>query len=216
MKELRFGLGQADGPQAGYWKLGANADRPDFYLFHNSRAYFHASVHGSRDHWHVKIQRAPDQKPEKLVGFNSSRVGQFERIFELVTPVACLGDIASTETGKEVVWIPPAGDAPAVAFDVFLDPLGVPDDVWPGKTAMGTGLVGRIALSTGQTASVVWRPFYEGTHVQMTREQYLDFKRRAERGGYAGLEVNVSPEGPLHIRQLEELTSSHLKGEAST
>ena len=39
-------------------------------------------------------------------------------------------------------------------FNVFLEPAGVRPDTWPGKTAMGTSFVGRIARGDGGSVSV--------------------------------------------------------------
>jgi hypothetical protein len=49
-----------------------------------------------------------------------------------------------------------------IRLDVFLEAPGARLDDWPGRTSMGTTLLGRVAVADGGTASVVARETTEG------------------------------------------------------
>lgn len=153
-RSVRFGVRGTNG-HSPYWKAVVTASRPEAYIS-LARVDFHASLHESAEHWHLKGQ--VQGRPFETL-YNWHRPDEFHpgytRALNLATTHAVVVD-AAPRAARRIAWVPESTPEHWNFFDVFIEAQGADrDDSWPGKSRMGTDFVGRLMLPNGQSLVVV-------------------------------------------------------------
>lgn len=165
---VRFAVFGPDGRATDIWKAWANigSGRRDVYMTSRPLGYsMKLSLH-ERGQWHVGFHAErrdqlfdPGAAPaSRFLG----RWGAAERrdnqpitlaarvIFPWSSPT-----IEHRDLPIDIVKVPSAPPRHAVEVVLFLLAFDEPQDSWPGRTSMGTTLVGRVPLDGGGSATLV-------------------------------------------------------------
>lgn len=174
--DLRFGV-SVDGRRSYTWRVRAGAKKADMYVEReNLPRVTHVSLHESGN-WYVRADRKRDIHKWARPG---EFVPGYTRALAIVQPpvVAHL----HTEPPPGTVLLPTEEDADPTTFSLFIERPGTNLSGWPGKTAMGTKLVGRLTLAgnVGTCCIVAHRePIPPGSHT-FTRPSDAELARMRE------------------------------------
>jgi hypothetical protein len=113
----------------------------------------HFSLHADPNHWHVYVKLAPDQVQRSPWPKPALLAPGLTRALEILTPPAAI-DASDPSRPRGVEWVTALPDR-WLSFDLFIEEPSVSLASWPGKTSMGSSLVGRLSLSDGTRACVV-------------------------------------------------------------
>jgi len=165
---VRFAVFGADGRASDIWKVWGNvgSGRRDIYMASRPLGYsMKLSLHET-GRWHVGFHADrrdqlfdPGQAPEsRFIGQWNAAQRRHEQPITLAArvmfPWSC-PTIAHENPPEGLVRIPNAPQRSAVEVVLFLLDMDEPPDSWPGRTSMGTSLVGRIPLDGGGGATLV-------------------------------------------------------------
>jgi hypothetical protein len=148
--KIRFGI-EVAGLRSSVWCVRAGAWESELFIERERPDKVHASLHQSGQ-WHVKVKR------RKVVQW--PRPGEFwpgyTRAVMVAQPAAVAVHTEAAPAGSVIVplHVDPTQPAP-VMFNIFIEDPGANPASWPGRSSMGTKLVGRIPLAAGAGACVV-------------------------------------------------------------
>ena len=137
-----FGI-TADDKRSAYWRVRSGTRRPELFIEREDHgAIWHLSLHESGQ-WHMKLrgeQRVHWVKPAEMVP-------GFTRAVGIVLPVTVIHKDIPALVDLRLVVV--EMDSEPTAFNLFIERPGARLDIWPGKNAMKTMLIGRMPLAAG-------------------------------------------------------------------
>ncbi|MEU6429555.1 hypothetical protein ABZ860_26970 [Microbispora sp. NPDC046973] len=137
--DLHFGI-EVAGQRSRWWRVRSGARRPELFLERESVTQAHISLHESGQ-WHLKV----DKKQRVLWNRPSEIAIGFTRALLIIQPGA-VATITLPDT-HDVKRINITERAHPVHFNVFIEKPEINLSSWPGRTSMGTVLIGRIPLA---------------------------------------------------------------------
>ena len=179
---LRFAVFGPDGRSSDIWKVWANRGSGKRDVYVTSRPLGQSmklSLH-ERGQWQVGFH---SEKQDVLFDPGcapSSRfLGQWnqpERVnnapiclaARIVFPWSC-STIAQKDLPKDLLRIPSAPERQAIEVALFLLDVDEPPDSWPGRTSMGTALLGHVSLDGGGGATIVYSSIEMPEHMPAQR-----------------------------------------------
>ena len=169
-RSLRFAIRDDHGRRAATWKLWTEAagGRSEVYLASRSLGrYLKVSLHESGD-WHFAYEQRAFEA--RVQGTSPSATDRFIRkwkrpaelapgltlAFRVNTPASAVTTPIEAGLPAGLIWVPNAPEGMATEIDIFLVKNTTRSTSWPGKTKMGTSLVGSVPLENGETVWVVY------------------------------------------------------------
>ncbi|MDA0638222.1 hypothetical protein OUY22_32855 [Nonomuraea sp. MCN248] len=138
--DLRFGIKVA-GLRSRTWRVRSGASKPELFLEREGlEKAAHISLHESGS-WHYKTNKRESVRWTRPAEIAAG----FTRAVLIVQPVAVAMISLADPDGAHLIEVDV--DSDAMNFDVFIERPGTDLSSWPGRTAMGTVLVGRIPLA---------------------------------------------------------------------
>ena len=170
-RALRFGIHDGAGRRAATWKLWTEAagGKSEVYLACRSLGgTLKASLHESSK-WHIAysqrafvervrgaIPQVEDRYIEKWPRPSELAPG-ITLAFRIVTPWSAVTNLIEGSDSKRVTWLPNAPEPRATEIDILMTKPTTPVTGWPGRSSMGTSLIGSIPLENGET---VWAMYW--------------------------------------------------------
>jgi hypothetical protein len=170
-RELRFGIHDSEENGASTWKLWTETagGKSDIYLACRSLGgKLKTSLHESGK-WHIAFSKSEFENNVKdfIPSLNDRFIVKWPRpkeiqggitlAYRIVTPYSAVTSKISTTDLQKVTWIPNAPNQKATEIDIFILNSTIRVTGWPGKNAIGTSLIGKLALESGETVWVVYR-----------------------------------------------------------
>jgi hypothetical protein len=167
---IRFAVGTPLGQRAETWRCWAPRKKNDVYVGPRSiAAAYHLSLHESGE-WHVGLSeqfKRETAEQGRWVG-GSRLLAEFPRPseiapgvtlgFRIIVPASAVSiDFKQENLPSDLVWIPPPSADRAVEVSLLIVREAVLVTTWPGAKSMGTSLVGRFSLSSGDNLWIVHR-----------------------------------------------------------
>lgn len=186
-KQLRFGVGNANGPRSITWTLKANKN--DVYLMQRRVGRdMKVSFHEAPALWRVALTSEHLTKPNRLqvpAGKDprlatewlrppADAASGLTRAFAIVIPWFEVRDRPAAEPG-DVVWADPPPQGSSVEFDIFFAAPAAIVNGHPGAHSMDTRAVGDFTLPNGERVFVVW---WTPQITQAIQQQLDDFLSR--------------------------------------
>ena len=170
-RSIRFGIKDNNSKRAATWKLWTETGggKSELYLANRSLGgTLKASMHQSGS-WHIAYTK--EVYESRVKGTNTKLKDRFIEkwprppeiapgitlAFRIVTPYSAVTNSTARGNYKGVKWLPNAPESKATEIDIFItkpESLGVE---WPGKTSMGTSLIGSFPL---ENISTVWAVYW--------------------------------------------------------
>jgi hypothetical protein len=184
-KQLRFGVGNANGPRSMTWTLKAN--RNDVYLMQRRvGGEMKVSFHEAPAPWRFALTSEHLEKADRLQAPASAdprmattwprppmdRAAGFTRAFAILVPWFEVRDRPDTEAGQ-VVWADPPPRGSYVEFDIFFAAPTANIDGHPSARSLGTRAVGDFTLPNGERVFVVWRTAEISDEMQQRLDRVL-------------------------------------------
>jgi hypothetical protein len=166
---VRFAVRSPDGATTDIWKCWTRSGtgKRDVYL--TSRPLGNAmklSMHES-GRWHVSFHMDKKDTLFSPQTIPASRfLGVWDRSSALASPYILGAKVLfpwtsptmpPREAPVDTKWLMCAGKGEMVEVSIFLVNVSIGSDEWPGKQAMGAGLVGRMPLDGGGEVILVYR-----------------------------------------------------------
>ncbi|GAA0878002.1 hypothetical protein GCM10009119_09700 [Algoriphagus jejuensis] len=167
MKEkfIRFGISDGHGRRAATWKIWTPRSKSDIYLSCRELGIFKVSLHQSGS-WHFGfISNSLDEYFDEEAPFLKSRhikiwprpkpfAAGTTLAFRIITPHTSVKTLIEPGT-KNIKWISNCSPALATEIDIIITSYELDENSWPGKTQMGTRLIGSYKLSSSEFIWVV-------------------------------------------------------------
>ncbi len=165
---IRFAVGEPLGRRSGVWRVWHSGE--DVYVMARSLAgVIKASLHESGDCVAgFTSEFAPQARALGMLAHGASRqtISWARRplnealslLLRIAFPESGLAPLGDPKLGsKATTWIPspPVGQIAEVSF--LVGAPGIVFPTWPGSNSMGTQLIGRFILSSGEFLHIVWR-----------------------------------------------------------
>jgi hypothetical protein len=170
-KSLRFGIQDENGQRAATWKLWTETSGDNSEVYLTCRALggvLKSSLHQSGN-WHTAY--SPIAFEKLLKGQVTETQNRFIQkwpkpkeiasgitlAFRIVTPWSAVSNSIEAGNHSKVKWLENAPEGKATEIDIlYSKPTTIITD-WPGKSSMGTRLIGNIPLNNGETVwAVCW------------------------------------------------------------
>ncbi len=164
---IRFGISDRAGYRAATLKLWTPSNQSDIYLVcRELRGELKSSLHKSGN-WHVAYSQTtfeadvqgaiPSQEDRFIEKWPRPKpiAPGVTLAFRIVTPYSAVTSVIK-ELDKKVVWIPNCPPPHATEIDIIFVAPTTPITGWPGKSNMGTKLVGSYELTNGESVWVVY------------------------------------------------------------
>ena len=169
-KSVRFGISDEHQLCSATWKLWTETagENSEVYLAcRELGGEIKASLHQSGQ-WHIAFSNKTYK--EKVEGAIPSLQNRFTDkwprpveiakgytlAFRIVTPYTSVRGSRVSGKNKKVIWIPKPPDLKAIEIDIIITNQHTNVSEWPGKTSMGTSLIGSFQLNNGDIAWVVY------------------------------------------------------------
>lgn len=169
-KSLRFGIQDENGQRAATWKLWTETSGDNSEVYLTCRALggvLKSSLHQSGN-WHTAYSPIAFEKllkgqvPETQNRFiqkwpkPKEIASGITLAFRIVTPWSAVSNSIEFGNHSKVKWLENAPENKATEIDILYSKSTTIVTDWPGKSSMGTRLIGNIPLNNGDTVWVVY------------------------------------------------------------
>jgi len=169
-KSVRFGVSDEQQLCSASWKLWTETagENSEVYLAcRELDGELKASLHQSGQ-WHIAFsnQAYKEHVEGSIPSLKNRFTDKWPRpteiadgytlAFRIVTPSPSVTSSRILGKNKKVIWIPKPPDSRATEIDIIITKQHVNISGWPGKSSMGTSLIGSFQLNNGDTIWVVY------------------------------------------------------------
>ena len=184
--DLRFAVGRPDGPRSAIWRLWTQdastgtATNSDVYLGVRTLAgTTKVSLHQSGTWQYAFTSQWVGQHPQVLAALGGRKIAEWQRpaplspglvlAFRVHFPIKDLrfGPDGATPN-RAIHWLTPSEDHAGIEVVLMLSAGHMYPGGWPGRRSMGTIVLLKTPLASGETLWVLWRHEHIGPHLQAT------------------------------------------------
>jgi hypothetical protein len=199
-RELRFGA-TSGALFSSTWTVRAAANRPELYVAQRATGGFmHISLHDDPDYWHMKVRLATGDVTKAWPRPPPIGPGLTRALAIVVTPAVVDRPISTRR--RQTTWIALVPNK-WLEFNLLIEDATVSTSTWPGQRAMGTSLVGRIAMSNGSRACVTVHPIEpvigKSTFPTPSQAERRRIRRGIARGNAYTLVQSMSADGAFTL-----------------
>jgi len=167
---LRFGIHDGAGRRAATWKLWTKTGtgKSDVYLTcRELYGTINVSLHESGQ-WHIAYSRPTFEKDVKgtIPKFKDRFIEKWHRPSEIApgftlalritTPWWSMSQPVKEDRFKGITWLPSGPELMATEIDILFSKSTTQVTEWPGRSSMGTSLIGSLPLENGETVWAVY------------------------------------------------------------